>query len=243
MNKPYVVCYMMNSLDGRIKGDYFTTERGAAYRGKYADLHVKQVKKAWMCGTNTMIDLADEKVDLPKEPTGISRADYIADTNAEYYAVSIDPLGELAWKSNVIEHGFNSLDTKRTGNQIIEILTAQAPDAYLTYLQNRKISYIISGEENICFAEVFDKLYNIFGIDHLLLEGGGFLNSSVIREDLIDEYSVLMIATVDAGPIAVTSFAPPQSLPKMTPFDFYVKSVEKVDNTGLWMTFTRKEVN
>ena len=28
MNRPYITCYMLNSLDGKIIGEYLNTERG-----------------------------------------------------------------------------------------------------------------------------------------------------------------------------------------------------------------------
>ena len=87
-----------------------------------------------------------------------------------------------------------------------------------------------------------EKLYALFGIDHLLLEGGGRLNGTFIREGLVDEYTVLLVATVDGGSPhepAKTSFEASPNQGAMVPVDFTVKKVEKIDDTGLLMTFVR----
>lgn len=249
MNKPYIVCYMMNSLDGRIKGDYFGGNRGPAYRGLYADLHMKQVKKAWMSGTATLMTLQDMvgrgPVELPENVPPVERIDFVADANADIYAVAIDALGELNWPCNTIQKGYNDLDTGRYGNHIIEIVTDQVSDAFLAHLQKMGISYIFAGKDDIDYTLAMEKLYNLFGIDHLLLEGGAYVNGCLMtqNQELVDEYSVLMMATIDAGPqTVVTSFTPPANLPKITPVDFYVKDIQVMEgNSGMWMRFVRNE--
>lgn len=249
MNKPYICCYMMNSLDGRVRGKYFSTERGASYRGKYADLHVAQCKQAWLTGTGTLMTLQDmvgQTLELSDDVEPQERVDFVAKTDAEIYCVAIDALGELPWKDNVTHKGYNDLDTGREGNHIIEILTEKASDAYIKYLKDMGISYIFAGKDELSYAVAFDKLYNLFGIRHMLLEGGPFVNGCIISEDptFIDEYSVLQMGSIDAGPDMTTGFAVPNFLPAFeTPIDFYFKDVQKVDDTGIWFRYVLDKKN
>ena len=48
MNRPYITCYMMNSLDGKIIGEYFETERGQEYIAKYEQIHDEMNAKAFI---------------------------------------------------------------------------------------------------------------------------------------------------------------------------------------------------
>lgn len=46
MNRPYITCYMLNSLDGKIIGEYFNTERGREYIAKYEQFHDRKIGRA-----------------------------------------------------------------------------------------------------------------------------------------------------------------------------------------------------
>lgn len=248
MNRPYITCYMMNSLDGKIIGAYFETERGLEYIAKYEQIHDQLDAKAFMNGRVTFEDwpwqlAPGNKLELPTDVPPIDRTDYIADADADKYCIAIDGSGKLAWASNVMLHGASDIYVNRVGDHIISVLTEQVSDAYLQFLRNMKISYIFGGKEKLDFKLVVEKLYSLFGIDRLLLEGGGHLNGSFIREGLVDEYKVLMVATVDGGsPDAPTktSFEASPNQSTMIPVDFFVKDVEKIDDTGLLLTFARK---
>ncbi len=180
MNRPYITCYMLNSLDGKIIGEYFNTERGREYIAKYEQFHDKMDAKACMFGRVTFMDwpwqLAPEnKPELPENVPHIDRTDYVADVKADKYCVAIDQSGKLAWGANVMLRGSSDIYTNRVGDHIISVLTEKVSDAYLHYLRNMKVSYIFGGKETLDFRLVVEKLYALFGIDHLLLEGGGRL--------------------------------------------------------------------
>lgn len=249
MNRPYITCYMLNSLDGKIIGEYFNTERGREYIAKYEQFHDKMDAKACMFGRVTFMDwpwqlAPGNKAELPENVPHIDRTDYVADVEADKYCIAIDQSGKLAWGANVMLRGSSDIYTNRVGDHIISVLTEKVSDAYLQYLRNMKVSYIFGGKETLDFKLVVEKLYALFGIDHLLLEGGGHLNGTFIREGLVDEYTVLLVATVDGGSPnepAKTSFEASPNQGAMVPVDFTVKEVKKIDDTGLLMTFVRNE--
>ncbi len=63
-------------------------------------------------------------------------------------------------------------------------------------MKDKKISYIFGGKNKIKFETVFNKLKQLFNINKLLLEGGGYINGEVIKEDLIDEISLMVLPFV-----------------------------------------------
>lgn len=248
MNRPYITCYMMNSLDGKIIGNYFGTERGREYIAKYWQYHDEMDARAAIYGRVTFLDydwLLEENNELvlPQAVSPVERTDYVVDAGAERYCIAVDGSGRLAWKTNRNEGAADYTHNRscRTSH-IITVLTQKVSDAYLQYLKDRKISYIFGGEEAPDLHVVTEKLYRLFGIDHLLLEGGSLLNGAFIREGLIDAYRVLLVASVDGGSCAApskTSFEAGPGQGPMIPVDFRVADIRQIDDTGLLLTFTK----
>jgi riboflavin biosynthesis pyrimidine reductase len=79
---------------------------------------------------------------------------------------------------------------------LVIIVTYSTPKEYLQYLQDNHISYLMAGSTEIDFPVLFSKIKEKFGVETLLLEGGGILNGSVMATGLIDEISLLVTPTV-----------------------------------------------
>ncbi|MGO4495559.1 dihydrofolate reductase family protein [Paenibacillus sp. 2RAB27] len=128
-------------------------------------------------------------------------------------------------------------DDDRFGHHIVEVLSEQVADAYLAHLRELGISYIFGGKERLKFTVVVEKLKKLFSIDKLLLEGGGVINGSFLNEGLVDEVSLILIPIVDAASNSLTLFETSAHLQKTKPVNFILKSVEKLDDGGLWMNY------
>jgi riboflavin biosynthesis pyrimidine reductase len=239
LDRPYIICHMLTSLDGKIIGDYLEEERAAYFIDQYEKIHERYDCKAWICGRVTMEEhfTFGHQLDLKQEnvPT-LPRTDYVASKNAESYAIAVDPSGKLGWTSNSISDGNSS----RTGNHIVEVLTEQVSDAYLAHLQQLGISYIFGGKEQLNFTVVVVKLKKLFAIDQILLEGGGFINGSFLNEGLIDELSLVIVPIADGASNSLTLFETSSYLKKQPPVNFYLKNIEKLDDDGLWMKYVIK---
>ena len=48
------------------------------------------------------------------------------------------------------------------------------------------MSYILAGSEDLDFSEAVSKVKQIFGKDDLLLNGGGGINWSLLKEGLVN---------------------------------------------------------
>ena len=86
------------------------------------------------------------KYEPAKFPSG-HKTDFMLDDMTGFYAVAFDPKGKLGWKSNKIIDPDG--DPGYDGAQIIEVLTEQADDRYLSYLMDMEIPFIIAGETEI----------------------------------------------------------------------------------------------
>lgn len=190
--RPYVICHMVPSVDGRIVTSGWDIPRTVL--GEYERTAATFDAQAWIIGRISMEPYAGRsKVPVRKKGEPLPRTDFIARRDAESYAIALDPSGKLTWKSSSIDE-----------EHVITVLTEQVPDDYLAFLRDRGVSYLFGGKKDLNLKRVLQKLRKEFGIKTLLLEGGGKINGSFLAADLIDELSVL-IAPVADGSIGTPS--------------------------------------
>jgi riboflavin biosynthesis pyrimidine reductase len=190
MDRPYVICHMLPSVDGRIViRDWNLPNATREYERTAAALDAG----AWIIGRISMEPYAGKaRIPARKTRQRIPREDFIADHAASSYAIAIDPSGKLRWERSDID-----------GEHVIAILSELVTDAYLAFLQSKGVSYLFGGKSRIDLAKVLRKLRSRFGIRKLLLEGGGKINGSFLAANLIDELSILV------GPVADGSIGTP----------------------------------
>ncbi|MGN0358724.1 MAG: dihydrofolate reductase family protein [Candidatus Fimousia sp.] len=238
MERPYITCHMMVSLDGKIIGDYMVTEVAEKINSEYERIHDEFQADAWMCGRVTMDDNVTfyEEPELPHITERIPHTDYIAQKDAGSYVIAVDPSGRLGWKEDNI-HGY----AKRPPAHIVEVLTERASDGYLAYLQELGISYIFAGKEHVDCELLVYKLKELFEIKRLLLEGGGFLNGSFMVAGLIDELSLVVVPIADGDSDTVTLFEKADYIEKGIPMEFQLENVNRLGESGLWLQYKTKK--
>ena len=198
MNRPYVICHMTVSLDGKVTGEHLVRSNDSAASVVYYEINRNYKADAYACGRVTMEGsfTGGWYPDLSEFEPAYSPMDYLVDEVTGFYAVAFDPHGRLGWKSNRIidvdeDPGYDKA-------QIIEVLTHDIDLRYLTYLQSMGIPYIFAGDTEMDMEEALFKLKAYFGIKTLLLEGGSILNGAFLREDLVDELSLILFPSTGA---------------------------------------------
>jgi len=197
MERPYIICHMTTSLDGKVTGDFLGASGCAAAVETYYEINRNLNGDAYACGRVTMEGsftggwypelTAFENIDVPE-------GDFIADPEARFFAVAFDRKGRLGWKTSRIEDEDPGYDNAH----IIEVLCETAPKAYLAYLRSIGVSYLLAGETEMDLPLALAKLKRCFGVEKLLLEGGSILNGAFHRAGVIDELS-LVVAPVTAS--------------------------------------------
>ncbi|AIQ58831.1 dihydrofolate reductase family protein [Paenibacillus borealis] len=236
MERPYIIFHMLTSLDGRITGNFLEEERSPYFIEEYEKIHERYGSTAWMCGRITMeehftLGYTLELAHGTHSP--IPRTDYVAPTAYTTYAIAIDPSGKLGWTQNFI----SAWNENRLDDHIIEVLTEQVSDAYLAHLRKIGISYIFGGREQLDFTVVVQKLKHLFSIDKLMLEGGGVLNGAFLREQLIDELSLVIVPITEGKSESLTLFETKPNLGEVMPVNFLLKHVEKLNDGGLLINY------
>lgn len=236
MNRPYIFCHMMTSIDGKIMGNYMDTPEGQNAEtifyniafGKNPYYH----HQGWLSGRITTDDNFTfyQKPELDENAPTVPEGDFIANADASMYYVSIDPSGKLGWKQNELTY----VDTTA---HIVEVLTNKASNAYKAFLRKLNISYIISGEKSLDYAMVLEKMKKLFGIETLMLGGGGVLNWSFIQAGMCDELSIVMTPAADGSSQTPTLFETRGNLANDKPVGFILKNAEIKENSILWLRY------
>jgi riboflavin biosynthesis pyrimidine reductase len=175
---------MLASVDGKIDG---ASLRAVTPDAEYESTGDQLGEDAWVCGRVTMQQhFADEgtfrsKTGAPAGP----QTPFVARHSASY-AIAIDTHGKLLWKSSDID-----------GDHLISIVCEAASADYLEYLREKNISYIVAGASMVDLPEAATALKEHFGIETLLLEGGGNINGAFLAAGLVDELSLLLVPGID----------------------------------------------
>ena len=195
LRRPHVICHMCTTIDGKILANRWPKLRGPKssielYETTAASFGVP----AWIVGTTTMREFSGRPTKSKKAKLPIPPGDHVADTQAQSFAIGIDEKAALRFqKSNV------------DGDHTIVCITSQASGDYRAHLQAAGVSYLICGSAKVDLRFALDKLYRIFGLRKLMLEGGGKFNGSMLHLGLIDEISQIVVPIIDGG-IGVSSF-------------------------------------
>ena len=154
MNRPYIVCHMLTSLDGKITGPYMKTKAVKGASDEYERINASYRSQGWLCGRVT----TDENFTHYRKPAldesvpAVPEGDYVAVADAAMHYVSVDPSGRLGWETNSLRY------EDRPVAHVVEVLTEKASNAYRAFLRRMGISYIIAGKDQLDCKVAAEKL-------------------------------------------------------------------------------------
>jgi len=182
--RPYVICHTFSSLDGRIK----QTIWGLKNHHKYFEEPAAKIKAdAWLVGRVTMQEFSSKKkYNLSSYKGDLPKKDFVAKQSAKTFAVVIDPSGKCFWDTNMV-----------SSEHVIEVLTEKVSAKYIEHLHSKNVSYVFGGKKELNLELVLIKLYKLFGIKRLRIDGGGHVNGSFLKAGLIDELSLVLAPLAD----------------------------------------------
>lgn len=239
MNKPYVIIHTHTSIDGNL--DIMDLPEFKEASRQYQELSINPEKQqfgiqGYLNGKTTtednMTHYKTPKLDENAAP--VPEGDYIADPDAPMYYLSIDVRGELAFEENFSAYG--GIDS-----HVVEVLTEQASNAYKNFLRKKNISYIIAGKEQIDYEVMLDKFYNLFGIERMMVGGGGTLNWSFVQNGLVDEVSVILSPIANGDPDGHRFFVAKDPYTKIKETAFQLESVETLEHGTVWIRYSVKK--
>ncbi len=185
--KPYVICHMNSSIDGRI---WHSRWRPSANRmpGLFERIHEELGNGSWLIGRVTGSEYAKGTAYPDQTHETFPREPWFARRDASAYGIALDAEGKIVWGRSDIG-----------GDPIVAILTEKVSDTHLAGLRSEGVSYIFAGKEKLDLALALHILNRELGIERLLLEGGGKMNGSFLRAGLIDEISLTISPAIDGA--------------------------------------------
>jgi riboflavin biosynthesis pyrimidine reductase len=202
--RPYIICHMGTSIDGRLHPSRFTAPAAGVaadvLRGHYERIHEGFAADGWIVGRKTMSEMAKGPARHITDAPTVPREAHVGHRNGRKLAVGVDPSGRVHYgKDNV------------GGDHAVAVLGEQVGDAYLAELRQDGVSYVFAGPAGDDLPGAMEQLAALFDVDKLLLEGGGTINGAFLKHKLIDEFSTLIWPAVDgvAGTQSIVDYAGP----------------------------------
>ncbi len=230
--KPYVLCHMVCSIDGRITASR-QRPKGNTVPNLFETLHDQLVAEtpgagSWLCGRVTAQEFARGKGKVyPPTDKVFPRENWFAQRDAKAWGIFLDARGKACWERS--DCG---------GDPILVILTEQVPDSHLAGLRADKVSYIFAGKTGIDLAAALETLNRELGIKHLMLEGGGGANGALLRAGLVDEISLVINPVIDGATGAPSVFNSGDKDLGPPPIEKMVLASHKVlDGGAVWLRY------
>lgn len=246
-DRPYVICHMQTSIDGRISGKFFFTPAAEAIYESDNDIRKGYRADAIMNGAVTCGEIYSDGflTTRPPAPAGstsaaaeagtAAREDFAAEPYLNSYIVCVDTKGTLKWSGNSVSH------RGAPPAHVIEVLTEDIDDGYLAYLRELRISYIFAGKTELDLPIALKKLKSIFGIERVLLTGGGQMNWTFLQSGCLDEVNIIILPMIDGNTASAGLFDRPASGKGQTAFapsGFNLADVQRLPGDGLWLKYT-----
>lgn len=222
MNRPYIICYMMTSLDGRIDCSMTSSLKGVEEYYKILDQEKFDATLSGRATAEDELALKGEFAPFSKEK--VKENSFSKKVDAPLYDVIVDTKGKLLWDND------ENYETRH-----IIITSQQASQEYLKYLDSKNISWIVEGKEKIDLKRACEVLYKEFNIKKLGIVGGSKINTSFLKENLLDEILVLIGAGIDAKKSYPTLFDGLDDNEELIPLT--LKEVKKYDSQAVLLSY------
>ena len=232
-SRPFVVCHMVSSVDGKIDGEWFASPEVREPLAESNAIRAAYACTATLYGATTMAQTYAEGwvKELPATDKRYSREDYIASSDVDSYFVAIDPKGEIAYDGKYIEK------RGRAKVHVVEVLLESVSDDYIAYLREKDISYIFAGRDQLDPMLVMHKLNELFHIDRLMICGGGIVDYTFLQAGLIDELSLVIVPLTDGGVNVATVFDQSPFVGAAEPVAFRLLEAKTLPGDGVWLRY------
>ena len=158
MNRPYIICHMMSSVDGRI--DCAMTEKLPGVEEYYSTLGELNAATTLSGKTTAKLELAESGEFKPSSAEKLCKEAFSKKADARGYEVITDTKGTLLWQDEA--------EKPR-----VVITSEQVSKDYIDYLDGKNISWIACGKNGIDLARACEILFDEFGVRRMAIVGGG----------------------------------------------------------------------
>ena len=219
---PYVVLHNAVSVDGRV--DWFNADVR-----KFYELAAVWHEGATLAGSNTLLKAYPEENLSPDDEEAFEHMKPKPDDTRPLLVVP-DSRGRLRRLLSVLLH-------EPYWQDIIILCSTSTPQAYLNYLQKRKIRYLCTGNEHVDYKAALEELNTRYGIDVVRVDSGGTLNGILLRAGLVKEVSVLIHPVLVGGTTPRSMFRAPDLIAASGVINLRLIHFEKVQDDLIWLRY------
>lgn len=226
--KPYVICHMVTSVDGKILGDRWGRLPGGQSTAELFESTAESFGiPAWLVGTTTMREFMGREQTLPRGGARIPREDYVANPRTKRFAIGADSRGVLRFQEGEVD-----------GDHVVLLVSDRVSKGYLAHLREAGVSYLFCGRDRVDLKVALSKLREKFRLRKLMLQGGGTFNGAMLKEGLVDELSQIVVPIADGGGPEITGVfdAPGEPLPKAAA-TLRLQSHEVLGGGAVWLRY------
>lgn len=224
--KPYIICHMMASVDGRI--DCAMTSKIKGVNEYYQTLESLDAPTTVSGRITATLEMAGQGFFAPKDKTVIGKRAFHKAACADGYTVITDNKGRL--KFNGPQLG---------GLPLLLIVSEKAPKEYLSYLEQLGISWIACGRESTDLKQAVEIMNTEFGVERMVIVGGPHINGAFLSAGLLDEVSILYGPAIDGREGMPGVFDGLSS--DAEPIQLELTHVEQYPDGAVWMRYQTKE--
>lgn len=224
-NRPYIICHMMTSVDGRIDCAMVGKLRGV--EEYYSTLEELDLPTTLSGRVTAQLELALPGVFETSDQEPFGKEGFSKKAVAGGYEVVVDTRGTLLWEKE-----------KDSSKPHLIITSEEVSKAYLEYLDGQNISWIACGKKEINLKRAMEVLAEEFGVERLGVVGGPAINSAFLKEGLLDEISLLIGLGIDGRrdmPSVFDGFHMEKE-----PVPVTLKDVQSYENGAVWLRYTMK---
>ena len=231
MDRTKIICHILQSVDGNIDGSFFNQPETMPALREFSRIREEYACDAVISGATTAAEIyrGGFMGNLPKASERWPRTDRKA-ASAEKYAVVIDGTGSVRWESGDVERRGEKL-------HVIVVLQENASDAYISHLRKAGVSYIFAGKDSLDLPLAARKLKGRFGIESMLLSGGGAVDWSFLQAGLIDEISLVVPPVIDGGIRLPSAFDDSPLAVGHAPVALKLTYLQRLEGDALWLRY------
>lgn len=225
MKKPYIICHMMTSLDGRI--DCAMTSLLPGVEDYYATLDALNVPTTVSGRVTAELEMAEPGVFETHDATPFGKESFSKKADADGYEFVVDTHGKLLWpNADGMEKPYLIITSENTAKE------------YLRYLDEQNISWIACGNEKVDLARAMEILAQEFGAERVGIVGGAAINTAFLDAGLLDEISILIGAGIDGRAEMPSVFDGRTMSFPLT--HLTLTDVKKFDSGAVWLRYKTK---
>lgn len=225
MKKPYIICHMMTSLDGRI--DCQMTSELPGVEDYYSTLNALDVPTTVSGRVTAELEMAEPGEFHANDPTIYGQEGFSKKADAAGYEVVVDTKGKLLWQ-----------DAAGMDKPYLILTSEQVTKEYLHYLDQQHISWIVCGKEKINLVRASEILAAEFQVERMGIVGGAAINTAFLDAGLLDEISIVVGAGIDGRGCMVSVF---DGLGKDHPLiHLKLTGVKQFDSEAVWLRYRTK---